>query len=442
MFIGALNADVRLFLSNCPDAFAGATVVIGCSGNFTMETVLSQTAQPAAIHSNDVSLYSSLIGHYLTEQPFDCGIADPDYQWLEPYWQTPESRIAVVMVLLDMLEYEKRNTSHRIRMWKVFRDSFPTLVEATLAKIARAKIQVTSYFAGDVFAHFQRFGDDPKAVFCCFAPTYASGYEKLYKRLHAIIRWPEPTYPILDEEGRNNLLAWMRERRFLWYDDRIIEGLEPVMQQQGTLRQRTVYLYSNVIDRTAYLGIKRSISLPPYPLADGEFRITPESTAALVKMKTTDLAAFKDCFLSKHVLFGAGMWAFAIYVDDAVIGFLEYAPGQFGTKDAVYMQADFAIDGTIYRRLSRLVVMLAMAGETRRALERASQVRTRTLTTSAFTERPVSMKYRGILNLEKRGQTKDGQKFLNYGARFNDLTWTQTLQSWRTKHGSITSSSN
>jgi hypothetical protein len=91
------------------------------------------------------------------------------------------------------------------------------------------------------------------------------------------------------------------------------------------------------------------------------------------------------------------------------------------------------VPGTRYARLSKLVLQMAVAGQTRRLVERIRQIRTRTLTTTAFTDRAVSMKYRGVLQLYKRGQTKEGQKFLVYSSAFNTRTWTETLTQWRQK---------
>jgi hypothetical protein len=129
------------------------------------------------------------------------------------------------------------------------------------------------------------------------------------------------------------------------------------------------------------------------------------------------------------------MWAFAVLVDQVAVGFIEFQQSQTGL-DSVYMMADFAVPGTSYKRLSKLMVMLAISDQTRKLLERLRQLRTKELMTTAFTDRPVSMKYRGVLDLLKRGQTEDGQKFINYGAKFNDLTWQETLQEWLIKHGS------
>ena len=101
---------------------------------------------------------------------------------------------------------------------------------------------------------------------------------------------------------------------------------------------------------------------------------------------------------------------------------------------SMYMMADFPIPHTQYKRLSKLMIMLAVSGETRRVLERLREYRLTNVVTTAFTARPVSMKYRGVFDLVKRGE-KNGQPFIQYRAAYNTLSWRETMTEWLTKHG-------
>ena len=213
------------------------------------------------------------------------------------------------------------------------------------------------------------------------------------------------------------------------------------MEQRSGMRN-TVYLYSNVVRQTAVFRDMANDALPDLPLAGAGLKIVPDSRVRLERITTTDLACFKNAYLNKHILFASGKWAFAAMVDGVVVGFLEFddsKSAKWGHVTAMYMMADFPVPHTAYRRLSKLMVMLAVSGETRQALERLRQYRLTSLHTTAFTDKPVSMKYRGVLEVAKRGQTESGQKFLNYDGKFNDKTWQETLQEWLTKHGSQTS---
>ena len=434
MFTGAINSTVRQFLVSRAEVFNNATVVVGCSGGFTIEAVITQHASPAAIHSNDVSLYSCALGGWLTGKPIRFEVADPTFEWLRPHFTSDTNRVAALMVLFTALEWERQRHEHEKRMWRNYVHAFSDLVAETRNRLEGAKVRVDSFFAGDVLDHFQHFDGDDTAIFCCYAPTYGGGYERMYTRLEQIFTWDTPTYPLLDDARRQHLLEWMRQRRYLWYDDRLLPDEQPVMEQRSG-RRRTVYLYSNVIQNPAFFVDVQPGDLPKMRLAGSGLKITPKSQVTLKRIKTTELARFKDAFLSKAVLYGQGTWAFAVLVDGVTVGFLEYTPARYFTND-VYMMADFAVPGTPYRRLSKLVLMLAVAGETRILLERLSEVRQRNVRTTAFTDRPVSMKYRGVMKLQRRGQDDDGRPFLNYGAGFNDSTWQGVLAEWLKRHSS------
>lgn len=435
MFVGAINEQLRQHLASNASVFEGAAVVVGCSGNFTVEAVLAAASRPAALHSNDVSLYSSALGQWLAGGRLPFEIADHDYDWLAPYLDDPEERLGALMVLLDMLEYEKRNNAHRERMWHQYMLAFPGLVQATAEKLRALPLRVSTYFAGDVLEHFEHFADQPDAIFCCYAPTYTGGYERQYKRLEKIFSWRAPVYPLLDADRRAALLKWLRGRRFLWYDDNKLDDMQPVLEQHSG-GKHTVWLYSNVIQRPALFAGMEAKPLPRWPVATRDnLELTPETEIWLKRIKTSDLMRFKEAYLGKNITPASGMWAFAVMADALIIGFLEFSYSAMTARDQVYMMADFCVPGTQYQRLSRLIVQLAVSGQTGNLLRRLKEFPVVAVRTTAFTERAVSMKYRGVMQLEKRGE-KDGKKFLNYVANFNSLSWKETYLQWLTSHGS------
>jgi len=342
MFIGAINSDVRQVLANTARVFNGRRVVVGCSGNFTSEAVISAHAAAAEIHSNDVSLYCCMFGRWLSGRPLDLAVAEPDFAWLEQYLVDDTSRLAAMMVLLDALEFEKQNNAHRVRMWKVYRAEFGRLVSETQERLAKTRIKVTSFFEGDVWDHYQRFAEDKAAVFCCYAPTYTGGYERLYRRLEQVFRWQPPQYELLDDERRAALLAWMQGRDYLWYDDRVIPGV-PAVLKQASGRRRAVYLYSNLVQRTAVMQPAAIPGLPDLPLVDSSLEIQDTSRLTLLRIKSAQLAAFKEAFLSKRIDFALGTWPFALLIDGRIAGFVEFERPRWGSTGEVYMMADFDV---------------------------------------------------------------------------------------------------
>jgi hypothetical protein len=440
VFIGAINSTLQKFLAEVAGQFDGRDLVVGCSGNFTSEAVLSGFGKPSAIHSNDVSIYSCMLGRWMAGESVDYEITDPDLAWVEDHFGNDTYKLASLMVLFNMLQWYKRDNAHRVRMWALHQSSFSDLVLETTERLVAGRVPLTSFYAGDVWDHFQRFADNERAVFCCYAPTYAGGYESLYKTLDAVTTWDEPTYPMLDDDRRDSLISWMQERRFLWYDDRQLDDLPQILEQDRG-QMRTVYLYSNFVTTPAVIRDMRRRPLPALPVLGEDDEIGEDAKINLAPIKTTDLALFKDAYLAKNIEHAQGGWAFLVVAGERVIGFLEFSRGQWN-RGRVYMFSDFPVGGTRYKRLSKLMPMLAISGETCGLLERVMQERLHDLSTTAFTDKPVSMKYRGVLKLAKRGETEVGQKFLNYYGKFNDLTWNQTLEQWLQKHGSKQHSTN
>jgi hypothetical protein len=434
MFVGAINQYVRQFLGNVGETFKDRVVVVGCSGNFSLETIVSATSTPRALHSNDVSLYSCLLGSWLAGAPMPVTLRDAAYSWVAPYLDTPERTMACVLVLLDMLPYRQQTNAHQVRMWGNYLEAFPQLLTATLAKLQTVTTRITSFYAGDVLTHFERFADDD-ALFCCFPPTYSGGYERLYKPLDTLFTWPAPTYPRLDEARRSQLWEWLRARAYLWYDDRLLPEEQPVLQQQQR-RMRTVYLYSNVVRRTAVLSAKRPPPLPDWPLASLATVLTPEVPCTLRQVTTAHLARYKDLYLSKAIAHDEARWSFVVEVGGVVVGCLEFRRDKYRADTGlVYLNADFPVAPTRYVRLSKLILMLAVCGETKQRLERAGQRRVHRVTTTAWTDRPVSMKYRGVLRLEGRGYTPDHRAFLTYSGPFTAHSFQEVYTRWLMTHG-------
>jgi len=152
----------------------------------------------------------------------------------------------------------------------------------------------------------------------------------------------------------------VRARKYVWYDDRRIDGMEPIMIQKSG-RNKTVYIYTNVNIRPVFLADTLTPGLPKIPLATNKTEIKTNSEITLSRILTSDLARLKNAFLGKNILFSAGLWAFAIMVDGVAVGFLELNKGKYQVNE-IYINSDFAVSSTRYKRLSKLVVMLAICG--------------------------------------------------------------------------------
>jgi hypothetical protein len=404
-FIGSINAETRKWLGNNGAAFDGRQVYVGCSGNFSVEQLLSRYAPKARIWGNDVSIYSGALGAYLANQPFELSIREDEYKWLEAYMADAEAKAATVMVLLEALKYEKANNAFKARHWTHYRQNFSRFHQATVERLRERKqgIRLEGYTGKDIF---DLLDEVPKeAVIIAFLPTYAGGYERMFKRLGEIFKWDEPRYEIIDEERKKRTILKMMERDYLYLDDRVYPGL-PMVAVVRKARMKPVYIYSNMAAlRLAVLKQQRRSQFVPFARLSDQDEITPASKLTITPTSNAVVNYYRDVYLSKGVGIPAdGEAPFAVAVDGKVFGFLIFARMQ-GRGD-VYLLADFVVNSTRYRRLAKLLLLVIQTSEIRRMMEEKLLAELPSCTTMVFTDKPVSMKYRGLFKLARRDEGK------------------------------------
>ncbi len=91
---------------------------------------------------------------------------------------------------------------------------------------------------------------------------------------------------------------------------------------------------------------------------------------------------------------------------------------------------DCAAPSQRYKHLSKLVVRAAISRETRLLVERCHKSRVNFAVTTAFSQHPESMKYRGLFKLLYREQMADGRYRLRYQGAFTDKLLTVHLAEW------------
>lgn len=143
------------FLADTAGAIAGRPFVVGRSGNFTLEFLLAQYAEPAAIHSNDCDFWPCMLGRWLAGKPVEFEIIDPEFEWLAEYMDTDARRVAALAVLLNMMPFRKRDNPHAVRLWNNYRADFGNLVGNMIAGMADLSASLlTSFTDGEVLPHF------------------------------------------------------------------------------------------------------------------------------------------------------------------------------------------------------------------------------------------------------------------------------------------------
>jgi len=431
MFVGSINSKIRSVLFTEKHLFKDRKICVGCSGNFTVEQILQ--GMGCQIWSNDIALYSSLMGNYLAGKEMRLEIKEPGYNWLEPYIAVDGiSRISAVFLLFEMLKNEKRNNLAQIRLFDHYRKEFSRFWEQSCVRIKASldAIKIENYTMMDVHDLYRGLGSE--FIRIAFLPTYVGGYEKLYARLDQILSWDAPEYEILTKERYEETVSFMRQGDFLYLADydREEDGLFAVVK---TGRLKNVYLYSNLPFRKSYVmpsskSVKGDIAYLP-----DDYEITRESILTFKKTDNSRLNYYKNVFLKKGIDHTTGLSPLMVLLDGYLFGFLlfdviRYGMDQDKSTRGVYLLSDFIIAHPI-EKLSKLVLLATKTTELQEILKAKFIQAVDFILTTAFTDKPVSMKYRGVYKLQKRGEG-----FLQYMTECGELSCKEAVQTWVKKY--------
>jgi len=425
MFIGAINHKLRAFFWKVAPILEGREVYIGCSGNFTIEQIISRQCKGAVIHSNDISLYSSLVGEALMNQVVDVEVTESEWMFLEGgIKQGGAQSISAVLLMMEMLKFEKRRNAFQERMWTHYLRRWDELMAKTAETVekALAAISIKEYTMVDVHDYFPA---PPGAVAIGFLPTYVGGYEKLYERVEQVLKWTPPNYELLTEERREESVRRMTESDYILYDDRRREDL-PCVAQVDQFGKKAVYIYSNLPFEKGLFRRTVGERIAKYRILAPAEEIPAGAEIKIAKTDNGTIQHYRNMYLKKGIECASGDLCYLVFVGGALFGFLIFkCHSKMGKRGDVYLLSDFVVVSKRHKRLSKLLLMVSLTEEMRVILEEAMIDRVVSVSTTAFTRNAVSMKYRGIYKLLKRG---DG--FLNYGADFTETKLKEVLGAW------------
>ncbi|MEW5724779.1 MAG: hypothetical protein AB1896_16825, partial [Thermodesulfobacteriota bacterium] len=117
-----------------------------------------------------------------------------------------------------------------------------------------------------------------------------------------------------------------------------------------------------------------------------------------------------------------------VFIDGYLFGFLSYSLARNGGSQNmltyIYQMSDFVVRTNI-GRLSKLLLLITTTREVRDIIRKHFIAPFERIYTTAFTDKPVSMKYRGVYDLAKRGEG-----FLNYEAPMGTRTLPEAVETW------------
>jgi hypothetical protein len=442
MFQGSLPPPVLSILCDHVKHWSCQDVYIGCSGNFTIERTLAGLER-FALHSNDVTIYSSVIGAHLAGTPYTLAIREEmvePFGWLAEYLQDPADTVATLMLATRLLEGLGKTTPYHRRMQEAYHQQWPDLHAKTVQKVRDLPVSLASFYCGDVRTYLNDVPDE--AGFVSFPPFWKGGYEKMWAKLEQVFTWEPPEYAPFDPGTDLEPFVERVTQRQWWAlgTGDMLPGYEKLLRGkvQTTLRSKPIYLYAS--EGTSRLSMpsiaSQSVLVPRFGPGEklGE-------TLTLAPLTGAQFTSLRSQYLARNIVPASPQMACAVLVDGRLIGAFGITRSDFDMQGLetpqVYLMSDFAVSPSDEPRLSKLVLHAILSHEARLLMERSYRKRVRAVTTTAFSQNPVSMKYRGVFRLLSRKDAAPDEPYryqLNYGAEVGQWSLAEGFAIWRKKH--------
>lgn len=459
MFHGSIPASVQQMLGSIVKEWGASDIYVGCSGNFTIERTLHGMV-PARLHGNDVTIYSCLLGRYFAGAPLDASFNEKysgPMTFVREYMKDDTSIIAVALLLSKMSTYlGSRPNPYYEKMIAAYKNQWGSLFSATREKVEKIDPFLSTFYAGDVCTWVDTVPDE--AGFICYPPFFSGDYEKMFRVIEQVICWQPPQYDMIDKERISGLFRRLVERPFFMFgtNDELPE-FHPYLVgvSQTTNRGVPLYIYARS-QKSRIVMPNQNASSPLIPRLDPNEDIG--DVMKLAVLKSEQFHALRSQYMNVNIKPGSESASFGVIVDGKLIGVFAFSASPTLSNwdkhidtPTMYLLSDFPVAPSKYKRLAKLVLYAALSKESKLLAERISNKRMRSLVTTAFTKRPVSMKYRGLfrelnkkrlpgVDPEETDMSKiyynDGYE-INYGASMGQWTLQEGLQLWKDKHSQI-----
>ena len=428
MFIGAVPREVITQILDTVPCGEWGSVFVGCSGSFRFDQAVKRRHPTLRVYSNDVSLVTCSVGALAKGRAFELRFKG-ELDWIEALagGASFADRVAAVWVAAAMAKFRGKNAFARAH-YAHYRAHFAAFWGDAKEKLGKlvAGLAIEEFYAGDFLEQIAR-AREAGGGFACFAPTYKGGYERIYRFLEDNTDWPRPQYGVWDPAKLGSLVGEIEAAglRYVVISDQLLEGRSPSTAFYGA--NKPVYTYADTKRASLRRRSDRAETFRYEPLDVA--RLRPDSVCEVVPIDNAKLTFLKQVYLAKGIDTTTGTMNFAVLLDGMLAGAFSYVLEKWGDKSsAVYLLSDFAT--VRERRVSKLIPMIAASRELIRLVDRKFIIRVKDLWTTAFTNKPVSMKYRGVFEVHSR---KPGQ--IQYRGSVRESTVLEVYREWYTKLG-------
>lgn len=431
MFKGTTPPEVKLLLQDLMKDIDKKEVFIGCSGNFTTDKLVAGLG--FKVHSNDVSLYSKLISDILLGTDTEVTVTNQELAAIFDQWEeTPYKKLVQVMFAMRLSDFKDKRNDYECFMYEAFTSKSLSYYQNTCEKLAKGAFNFQ--IADFAFCDFLDFlkSKQGKGVGISFPPTYKTGYERIFKFVEECFAYEHAQYNVFDpKQGETIFAQLLEEDENVIYSDRDWPNLRKWLIGKCVIGsgKRPVFMYSSVHrDKRYFIDKCRLIKASKYKVVDVDYQFTQDTKITVECCPVSDINYFKAFYMSNKVDYSTGGDLGIVFLADGrAFGFLSFSK-QLSTIEEIFMQSDFVVNSET-AKLSKLLIMLAKSADLRRLIARKMGNYYTRIKTTVYTDKAVSMKYRGAWQLIRRDKGK-----LMYGSEFEEKSFNETYKLWLSKY--------
>lgn len=451
-FIGSIVTPLRRVIAEYAKEIR-SPVLLPCAGNFTVGSALRSGGYKGRITGCDITLYTSALGAYLSGEDLEVSLKDTCPDYLRPFTDisSPEAFTLSTSLMLDLRYVWKRQNIWHRRVLANYEKNWDALLEKTRVKLEAFRDHMNQgagcgYVPQDAM-DFMQEQDYDNAVFAA-PPTYGSkGYILQEQMLAAAFQWEQPSFHELNFTDTDFYEEIIKFRDWMVILEFPVPGIEKILGEPVAVvhrgRNSVALTYSGHCKKTI---VTRSYfkSKSPGPIFPSNLEVTGNEQVGVAMLDVKESVRLNELFMSSRVdyfLDDVAM-SLAFCLDKKIIGKADFCLGKGGRDwtlpeegKQIYMRADLAVPSEKEPRLAKLVLMLIQSHEIKSLLDEKFKEDWKFVLTTAFSRKPVSMKYRGVFKLHKRipDQSVGGYK-LNYYGELGKWSLEEAFREWQKRY--------
>ena len=432
-------------------------VVVPCVGAFTVPQIAVEAGfKPSEVITSDISLFSTTVGYYLTDRPFE----DLNFDIDHPFWdfildKTKKVDYADLLLLMKMLQFKEHIQYEKMYLDEVmfnvvlYREQMERMLGELKTKIGGIKYEIK-----DMRAEIDDHKDDPRNILYVNPPAYKGGYEKMFDFREAILfnkppeiaefDWKEEYTPLFQATEKSKALIF-------WYRYKSLEEahkLHAVYVVEYFTGERNDFILANrpdeIGDEFKDVVLKRGIKYESLNVKIWEGELTKDSKV--------------DWFISKaeHSLYYRNVWAHRLGDTEAEVYMIWTMDGQIFATVGLHMASlmrlqekhvfevfGFTVPHKKYDNINRLLMMCLTSVETKNRLYAGTRLKNNPLVELEGLKTTCLSKYRkvklnnGVLDIVKKEKLDNGMYRLVYVAKFRNDSYQDCirryLEEWHTR---------